>query len=105
MKLAFGLEVGLSDHSPGIYASLAAVARGASVIEKHFTSDKSLPGPDHKASLEPDELTDLVKGIRAIESTLGSAQKLPDPVELKNKNIARKSLVASIAIKKVTFLQ
>ena len=100
LKVSFGLEVGLSDHSPGIFTSLAAVARGAKVIEKHFTLDRTLHGPDHKASLEPNELTEMVKGIRAIESTLGITQKLPDPVELKNRNIARKSLIASVAIQK-----
>ncbi len=103
LKMSFGLEVGLSDHSPGIFTPLAAVARGAKVIEKHFTLDRTLHGPDHKASLEPNELTEMVKGIRAIESTLGITQKLPDPVELKNRNIARKSLIASVAIQKGEF--
>ena len=100
LKVAFGLEVGLSDHSPGIFVPLAAVAKGGVVIEKHFTLDRTLPGPDHKASLEPNELSEMVKGIRAIESTLGTTQKLPDQAELKNRNIARKSLIASVAIKK-----
>jgi N-acetylneuraminate synthase len=89
----FNTEVGYSDHTEGIEVSLAAVALGASVIEKHFTIDKSLPGPDHKASLNPEELHQLIHGIRVIEEAIsGTGQKIPSESELKNKNIARKGL-------------
>ncbi|KLU62645.1 N,N'-diacetyllegionaminic acid synthase [Peptococcaceae bacterium CEB3] len=94
MKEAFGLPVGLSDHTAGIAAALGAVALGAVVIEKHFTLDRALPGPDHKASLEPRELQALAEGIRALEEALGSAGKAPSASELKNRPAARKSLVA-----------
>ncbi|MFA4133389.1 MULTISPECIES: N-acetylneuraminate synthase [unclassified Brevibacillus] len=92
---AFGLPVGLSDHTEGIAIPIAAVARGAIVIEKHFTLDKRLPGPDHKASLEPEELKAMVKSIRQVEVAIGSSLKTPAPSEIKNKEIARKSLVAA----------
>lgn len=98
-KTAFGLPVGLSDHSQGIHIPIAAVALGAQVIEKHFTLDRTLPGPDHQASLEPQELTAMVRAIREVESALGSGRKMPDPVELKNRPIARKSLVAARQIR------
>jgi sialic acid synthase SpsE len=98
MKSAFGVEVGYSDHTPGIEVPIAAVALGATVIEKHFTLDRNLPGPDHKASLEPDELKRMVDAIRNIERALGDGIKRPSPSELKNKPIARKSLVACRAI-------
>ncbi|MBE7411818.1 MAG: N-acetylneuraminate synthase [Leptospiraceae bacterium] len=97
---AFGLPYGYSDHTLGIEVPIAAVAMGATIIEKHFTLDKNLPGPDHKASLEPQELVAMVKAIRNIEKALGSAIKQPSPSEAKNKPIARKSLVAKTAIKK-----
>jgi N-acetylneuraminate synthase len=100
LKQAFGLTVGYSDHTEGIAVSIAAVARGASVIEKHFTIDKNLPGPDHKASLEPDELYNMVKSIRQVELALGTSIKLPTPAEGKNAGVARKSLVALREIKK-----
>ncbi|MFY9328444.1 MAG: N-acetylneuraminate synthase [Georgfuchsia sp.] len=96
---AFGVAVGYSDHTPGIEVAVAAVAMGASVIEKHFTLDRTLPGPDHKASLEPAELTAMVTAIRNIELALGDGIKRPSPSEVRNKPIARKSLVASLAIK------
>ena len=96
---AFGVKVGYSDHTPGIEVPIAAVALGATVIEKHFTLDRNLPGPDHRASLEPDELKAMVQGIRNIEKALGDGIKRPSPSELKNKPIARKSIVASRAIK------
>lgn len=99
MREAYGLPVGLSDHTTGITVALAAAARGASVIEKHFTIDRTLPGPDHKASLDPQELTALVTGIRQIEIALGSGSKQPAPSERKNIAIARKSLVATVPIK------
>lgn len=96
---AFDIAVGYSDHSLGIEVDVAAVALGASVIEKHFTLDKTMEGPDHKASLEPDELKAMVSAIRNIEQALGSSIKQPSPSESKNKPIARKSLVAKTAIK------
>jgi N-acetylneuraminate synthase len=92
---AFGVTVGYSDHTPGIEVPIAAVALGATVIEKHFTMDRSLPGPDHRASLEPQELKAMVQGIRNIEKALGDGIKRPSASELKNKPIARKSLVAA----------
>lgn len=94
LALSFGLPVGYSDHTPGVHVSLAAVARGAKVIEKHFTSDRTLPGPDHKASLEPEELRQLVKQIRDIEQSLGDGIKRPTASEWKNREVACKSLVA-----------
>jgi N-acetylneuraminate synthase len=96
----FGLPVGFSDHSVGIHAAMAAVALGAVVIEKHFTLDRTLPGPDHKASLEPDELAALVRGVRDIEAALGDGVKAPQPSELKNMTVARKVLVALAPIRR-----
>ena len=87
--------VGYSDHTLGIEVPIAAVAMGATVIEKHFTLDKTLPGPDHPASLEPDELAAMVCAIRNIETAFGDGVKKPSPSELKNKLIARKSIVAA----------
>ncbi|RHX86857.1 N-acetylneuraminate synthase [Leptospira stimsonii] len=100
IRQSFKVSVGYSDHTSGIEVSIAAVALGAFVIEKHFTLDKSLPGPDHKASLEPDELKALVQSIRNIEQSLGDGIKRPSLSESKNLGIARKSIVASSAIKK-----
>ena len=100
LKAAFGLPVGLSDHSPGIAIPIAAAARGAVIIEKHFTLDRNLPGPDHQASLEPEELKDMVLSIRRVEEALGSKSKMPAPSELKNRLITRKSLVAAAKILK-----
>ena len=99
IQVAFGVEVGYSDHTPGIEVAIAAVAMGASVIEKHFTLDRNLPGPDHKASLEPGELTAMVTAIRNIEVALGDGIKRLTLSEARNKPVARKSLVASQAIK------
>lgn len=96
---AFGVAVGYSDHTPGIEVAIAAVAMGASVIEKHFTVDRDLPGPDHKASLEPEELKAMVAAIRNIEIALGDGIKRLTPSEAKNKPVARKSLVAKQRIK------
>jgi len=96
---AFSIRVGYSDHTTGIEVPIAAVALGARVIEKHFTLDRSLDGPDHKASLEPDELTAMVKAIRNIEEALGDGIKRPMTSEAKNKLVVRKSLVASREIK------
>jgi N-acetylneuraminate synthase len=95
MATTFGLPVGYSDHTMGISVPVAAVARGAVVIEKHFTMDKSLPGPDHQASLDPDELKTMVISIRQIEKALGQPKKFPVPSEIENRDIARKSLVAT----------
>lgn len=95
----FGVRVGYSDHTPGIEIPIAAVALGACVIEKHFTLDRSMDGPDHKASLEPDELNAMVKAIRNIEEALGDGVKRPMTSEVKNKLVVRKSLVASREIK------
>ncbi|MGG4497723.1 N-acetylneuraminate synthase [Brevibacillus reuszeri] len=100
MKKAFGIPVGLSDHTEGISIPIAAVARNAKIIEKHFTLDKNLPGPDHKASLEPEELKVMVQAIRQVEVALGSRLKSPAESEKKNKDIARKSLVATCAIQR-----
>lgn len=100
LEQAFGLPVGLSDHTEGIAVAIGAVARGATVIEKHFTLDKTLPGPDHKASLEPDELKLMITSIRQVELALGSSVKRATPSEQKNKPIARKSLVAACKIQK-----
>ncbi|MEK5289173.1 N-acetylneuraminate synthase [Streptococcus sp. FSL R7-0212] len=94
------LKIGYSDHSIGYQVPIAAAALGAEVIEKHFTLDTNMPGPDHKASATPEILSDLVKGIRIVESALGKSEKIPDPVEEKNKIVARKSIVALKEIKK-----
>jgi N-acetylneuraminate synthase len=99
LRNAFGLDVGLSDHSQGIAVSLAAAARGASLIEKHLTLSRGLSGPDHKASLEPAELKSLVEGVRTIELALGGGDKRPSAAEHHNIAIARRSLVAAQAIK------
>jgi N-acetylneuraminate synthase len=100
MAAAFGLPVGYSDHTLGIEVSIAAVALGATVIEKHFTLDRTLPGPDHAASLEPAELAQLVRSIRSVEQALGSTQKAPAPEEVGNRPVARRSLVAARAIRR-----
>lgn len=95
MRRAFGVKVGFSDHTLGEAISFAAVALGASIIEKHFTLDRTLPGPDHVASLEPNELASLVSGIRGIEAALGSGIKQPGATEIKNRGVVRKSLLAA----------
>lgn len=94
----FGVKVGYSDHTLGIEVAIAAVALGATVIEKHFTLDRNLPGPDHKASLEAKELKAMVAAIRSIEVALGDGIKRPAPSETKNIPVARKSIIASKAI-------
>ncbi len=94
LKNKFNLEVGFSDHSLGVCLALGAVALGAKVIEKHFTLDKSLKGPDHKASLEPNELSKMISMIRVLESSLGSGEKIPFSDEHETAMVARKSLVA-----------
>jgi N-acetylneuraminate synthase len=98
MSNAFHLPVGYSDHSAGITVSIAAVAREAVLIEKHFTLDKAMEGPDHKASLDPVELKNMVQGIREVELALGNGLKGPRPSEIKNLPVARKSLVAAMDI-------
>ncbi len=95
----FDVSVGYSDHSLGIEVPIAAVALGAEVIEKHFTLDRNLPGPDHQASLEPDELAGMVRAIRNIEQALGNGIKSPSPSERKNLEIARRSIVAARPIR------
>ena len=94
LKREFGGEIGYSDHTLGIEAPIAAVALGAEIIEKHFTVDKTLEGPDHSSSLEPDELAQMVLAIRNIEEALGNDEKIPTASEMKNIDIARKSIVA-----------
>ncbi|MDX1811590.1 MAG: N-acetylneuraminate synthase family protein, partial [Gammaproteobacteria bacterium] len=91
----FKLEVGFSDHTPGTLAPVAAVALGAQIVEKHFTLDKDLPGPDHKASLDPAELRELVKNIRSVEQMMGSPYKMPVASEIETRKVARRSLVAT----------
>ena len=91
----FGVDIGYSDHSKGITVPIVATALGATIIEKHFTINRSLPGPDHKASLEPKELEDMIKKIRLVEKMMGNGLKKSMPSEIKNKNIARRSLVAA----------
>ncbi len=98
IRAAFGVKVGYSDHTQGIEVPIAAVSMGACVIEKHFTIDRNMDGPDHKASLEPDELKAMVRAIRHIELALGNGVKRPTKSEMKNIPIARKSILASRAI-------
>lgn len=100
LDMAFPCAVGYSDHSEGITVPIAAVARGACLLEKHFTLDRNLPGPDHLASLEPGELKAMIDGIRIVEQVLGDGIKGPRPSELKNIGIARKSLVVAAPIRK-----
>jgi len=98
MRAAFGLPVGFSDHTSGIAVAIAAAARGATVIEKHLTLDRTMAGPDHMASLEPAEFAAMIASIRDVEAALGEAIKAPAPSERKNVAIARKSLVAAHTI-------
>ena len=95
LREKFGLPTGFSDHSEGIAAAIAAAARGAVIIEKHYTLDRAMPGPDHKASLEPAQLAEMIAAIRVASAALGSAHKEPAPSELGNRAIARRSLVAA----------
>lgn len=104
LKEAFKLPVGFSDHSLGIYAPIAAVALGAVVIEKHFTLDKNLPGPNHKASLNPEELKEMISAIRLIEKALGDGIKRPTPEEIEIRKVARRSIVARVNIPKGTII-
>lgn len=98
LRDAFGLKTGFSDHTEGTACAIAAAALGAEIIEKHFTRDKTLPGPDHKASLDPEELADLVAGIRTAEAALGDGAKTPRASEIETRDVARKSLTAITAI-------
>ena len=100
IREAFKIQTGYSDHTIGTEVAVAAVAMGAAVIEKHLTLNKNMPGPDHRASLEPNELAAMIKAIRNIETALGSGIKRPSRSELKNKTAARKSIVASRNIHK-----
>lgn len=105
MARALGAPIGFSDHTPGITVSLAAVAVGACAIEKHLTLDRTMPGPDHGSSLEPDEFRRLVSGIREVELALGDGHKRPMPSEEDTRRIARRSLVAAVPIPAGTALQ
>lgn len=100
LKLALGCEVGYSDHTEGIEVAVAAVAIGATVIEKHFTLDRDMEGPDHVASLEPKDLSKMIRSIRNIELAMGNGLKAPKAGELKNLNLVRKSIVAGSEIQK-----
>lgn len=100
LQKEFGCRVGYSDHTGGTEVPVAAVAMGACVIEKHFTLDRNMEGPDHKASLEPEELRQMVRSIRNVETALGDGIKRPSEVEMKNMAVARKSIVAARDIKK-----
>ncbi|TRZ82695.1 MAG: N-acetylneuraminate synthase, partial [Actinobacteria bacterium] len=99
LREKFNCRVGLSDHSVGTHISVGAVAMGATVIEKHLTTSRNLEGPDHKASLEPQEFKILVENIRDIEKALGSSEKIPTATEIKNRQVARRSIVACKPIK------
>ena len=103
IKNRFGLSVGYSDHTLGIEVPIAAVSLGAEIIEKHFTLDRNMEGPDHKASLEPNELADMVRSIRNIEKALGDGEKRVTESERANLSVARKSIVAKTDIKKGEF--
>jgi N-acetylneuraminate synthase len=100
IRTRFGLAIGYSDHTLGLSVAIAAVARGAKVIEKHFTYDKTASGPDHAASLTPEELADLVSAIREVESALGAATKECQPEEMNTRTVARRSVVAAKPIQK-----
>ncbi|RJP24841.1 MAG: N-acetylneuraminate synthase [Deltaproteobacteria bacterium] len=104
MRAAFGFPVGFSDHTPGIAVAVAAAALGACVLEKHFTLDRAMPGPDHRASIEPKELAEMVRGIRIAESALGDGEKRPAAGEGAVASMARKSLVAACDIPAGTLL-
>lgn len=100
LRAAFKLPTGFSDHTIGIIMPIVAVALGACVIEKHFTLDKKLPGPDHSSSLNPDELTLMIKNIKEIQVALGNGIIKPTPEEEKNRDVVRKSIVSSMTLKK-----
>jgi len=104
LRRVFGLPVGLSDHTVGITIPVVAVALGAAVIEKHFTLSRELPGPDHKASLEPDEFAEMIANIREVEKALGDGVKRPTESEEEMKKLVRKSIVARVRIPKGTVI-
>jgi len=104
LRCAFDLPVGLSDHTLGITVPIAAVALGACVIEKHFTLDKSLPGPDHRASLEPGELKQMIRAIREVEKAMGNGDKMPSKEEKQIQKAARRSIVAAVSIPRGTII-
>lgn len=104
LRAAFDVPVGFSDHTLGIEIPLAAAALGANIIEKHFTLDNALPGPDHRASLEPEELISMISGIRKIESALGNGVKKPASSEFEIAKVARKSLIAAMDLKQGTVI-
>lgn len=99
LRAAFKRPVGYSDHTEGIEVAIAAAARGAETVEKHFTLDRSLPGPDHRASLDPEALGAMVRGIRIVEACLGTGEKKPAADEARNRNVVRRSIVASRRIR------
>lgn len=99
LEQELGLNTGYSDHTEGIFVSIAAAAKGAKIIEKHFTLNRLLEGPDHRASLEPEELEEMIKAIRSTEKALGTPEKKPNEIEIKNREAARKSVVALKEIK------
>ncbi len=100
MRDVFGLRIGYSDHTPGIVVAIGAAALGARVIEKHFTLDKNLSGPDHRASLEPHELEQMISSVRLVEQAVGDGNKVPHASEMENRPVARKSLVAAKRIER-----
>ena len=100
LRQKFHLPVGYSDHTKGIFIPIAAVAMGAMVIEKHFTLDRNMEGPDHKASLEPAELREMIANIRCLEWAMGDGNKIPSKTEIENAKVARKSLIAKVRIQK-----
>lgn len=104
LAAAFGIPIGYSDHTEGIEVALASVAMGACVVEKHYTLDRNLPGPDHIASVEPDEFTRLVRGIRVVESAMGDGRKVPAASEANTAAVARRSLVAASSVRRGTVL-
>lgn len=104
LRREFKLPVGLSDHTLGITIPIAAVALGACVIEKHFTLDKSLSGPDHQASLEPQELKQMIKAIREVEKAMGDGNKMPTEEEKQIQKVARRSIVAGVDIPEGTII-
>ena len=105
LSRAFQVPVGFSDHTTGTVAPVAAVARGACIIEKHFTLDRGLPGPDHAASLDPASFKNMMDDIRAVEIILGSPEKKPLPVELENRRVMRRSIVAAVDLPAGTVLR
>jgi N,N'-diacetyllegionaminate synthase len=104
MRERFGTPVGYSDHTLGVEVAVASVALGASILEKHLTLDRSMPGPDHRASLEPREFSELVRQVRSVESALGDGVKRPGKSEMANRAIARRGVFAAVAIPKGTVL-